>query len=75
MPQMYSTDTTFHAPQNLIYALHNPSPTRPLFKIGNGNKESLRNLAEIFRQSNPPSVPPRFSVRGEFQDKLQYVNQ
>ena len=37
-PQMYSTDTTFHAVQDLIDALHNPAPEISLVKLGNGHK-------------------------------------
>ena len=44
MPQMSSMYATFHAAHDLIYALHNPAPGIPLIKIGNGQKETLRNL-------------------------------
>ena len=45
---MSSTDATFHSAHNLIYATKNPATERPLVKLGNGHKESLSNLAEIF---------------------------
>ena len=35
MPQMSSTDTTIHATQSLIHALHNPDPVSPLYTLGN----------------------------------------
>ena len=72
---MSSTDATIHAAQDLINALHHPSPASPIVKLGNGHKEELSTLAEIFRKSNPPAVPPRVPVRDVFQDKLQEVNQ
>ena len=53
VPHMSSTDATFHTSQDLICAIHNPSPSSPLVKLVNGNKEALRNLAEIFRKANP----------------------
>ena len=53
MPQMSSMDATFHAAQELIYALQNPEPTIPLLKLGNLHKEALRTLAEIFIKANP----------------------
>ena len=63
MPQMSYVDATFHATQDLIYALQNPTPVIPPVKIGNGNKEALRTQAEIFRKANPPAVPLRVPVR------------
>ena len=74
-PQMYSKDATFHAAQDLIYALHNQTPESQLVKLGNGHKKALRTLAVIFRKSNPPAVPPRVPVKEVFQEKLQRVNQ
>ena len=44
MPQMSSTDETFHATQDIIYALQNTAPASPLVKLGNGHKEALSNL-------------------------------
>ena len=32
MPQMSSMDATYHTALDLIYALHNKSPARPLVK-------------------------------------------
>ena len=75
MTQMSSMDATYHASQDLIYALPNPEPAIPLVKLGHGHKESLNNLAGIFRKANPPAVPPRVPVREVGQNKLQEVNQ
>ena len=55
MPLMYSTDVTIHAAQDLIYALKNPAPATLLVKLGDGNKESLRSLSEIFGKETPLS--------------------
>ena len=41
----------------------------------NVHKDSLSTLSEIFRKANLPAVPPRVSVRGVVQKKLQEVNQ
>ena len=75
MPQMSSTYAPFCAAQDLIYAMQNPTPEIPLFKLVNGHKKTLRNLAEMFRKANPPEVTLRVPVRGSFKDKLQQVNQ
>ena len=75
MPQISSTDATFHAAQDFIYALHNPAPASPLLKLGNGQTEALRDLAEIFIKSKTPEVPLRVPIRAAFQQKLQQVNQ
>ena len=65
MPQMSSVYAMVHATQYLIYVLHNTAPEIPLFKLGNGNKEVLSTLSEIFRKvAPPPAVPPRVPVRG-----------
>ena len=45
MPQMSYMDATYHATQDLIYALQNPSPEISLVKLGNRHKEALRTLA------------------------------
>ena len=58
MLQMSSVDATYHAAQDLIYELQNPEPASPLLKLGNGQKESLKTLANIFRKANPPALPP-----------------
>ena len=68
-------DATYHTAQYLIYVIHNPVPEIPIVKLGDGYKESLKTLAEIFRKSNPPVVPPRVPVREVGQKKLQEVNQ
>ena len=75
MPKISSIDATFYAAQDLIYALHNPAPESPLFKLVNGNKEALRTPAEIFRKANPPAAALRVPAREVFQEKLQEVNQ
>ena len=53
MPQMSYMDATYHATQDLIYALQNPSPESSLVKLGNRHKEALRTLAEIFIKATP----------------------
>ena len=63
MPQMYSMDATFLAVKDLIYALQNPAPALPLVTVGNGHKETLRTLVELFIKANPQSVPPRVTGR------------
>ena len=60
---MSSMDATYHDKHDLIYTLQNPAPTSPLVKLGNGHKEALKTLAEIFRTLDPPDVPPRVPVR------------
>ena len=75
MPQMSSMDATYHAAQDIIYALHNPSPASRLVKLGNGHKEALKTISDIFRKSNPPAVPPRVSVTEVGQKKLQEMIQ
>ena len=72
---MSSMDATYHASQDIIYAIHNPSPTRPLLKLGHVHKEALKTLANIYRKANPPEVPLRVPVREEVQKKLQELNQ
>ena len=37
MPHMFPMDVTFHATQDLSYALQNPELAIPLVKLGNGN--------------------------------------
>ena len=54
---------TFHAAQDLIYALYNTALASPQVKIGNGHKEALRTLAKIFRKSRPLAVPSRVPVK------------
>ena len=74
IPKMSYIDTTFNAPQNLIYALYIPRPENPLYKIGNGHKEALRNLAEIFSKCIPPEIPLRVTIREIVQEKPKEVN-
>ena len=71
MPQMFSMDATYHAAQDLIYALHNLAPAITLVKLGHGHKEALNTLADIFRKANPPAVPPGVPVKEIGQRKLQ----
>ena len=75
MPHMSSMDATYHATQNLIYALNNPAPASPLVKLGHVHKEALKTLSHIFRKANPPAVPPRVPFREVGQRKLQELNQ
>ena len=42
---MSPKNATFHAAQDLIYALYNTEPEIPLVKIVNGHKEASRTLA------------------------------
>ena len=72
---MPSMDATYHTAQDLIYAIQNPAPARPLVKLGRGHKEALKTLSDIFRKANPPPVPPRVPVREVGQKKPQEVNQ
>ena len=68
-------DETYHAAQDLSYALQNIAPASPLVKLVNGHKESLETLAEIFRKTNPTAVPLRVPVREVGKNKIQEVNQ
>ena len=72
---MSAMDATYHAAQDLIYVLQNPSPASPLAKLGHLNKEQLKTLAKIFRKANPPALPSRVPVMEVGQIKLQEVNQ
>ena len=58
-------DATFHAAQDLIYTLQNPEPTRPLSKLGNGNKGELKKIAKISRKSTPPSSDYEGASQGD----------
>ena len=51
---MSSIDATFHTAQYLIYLLQNTEPENPPTKLGNGLKEALNTLAEIFCKARPP---------------------
>ena len=75
MLDIFSTDATIHATQDLIHALQNTAPARPLVTLENEYKEALIYLAKIFGKQISPLVPPRVPVRGEYQGKLQQVNQ
>ena len=54
MPHISSMDATYHAAKDLRYALQNTSHKITLVKLGNGHKEALKTLADIFRKANPP---------------------
>ena len=43
--KMSSKDATFHTTPDLIFALQNQAPAKPLVKPVNWHKEALRNLA------------------------------
>ena len=75
MPNMSTKDANFHATQDLIYTLQNPEPTSPLVKLGNGHKETLKNLSKTFKKYSPPAVTPRVPTREVVQEKLKEVNQ
>ena len=66
---------TFHAAYDLIYALHNTRPARPLVKPKNQHNKSLITIAKIFIKIIPPAVPPRVPVGEVVQEKLKEVNQ
>ena len=74
MSLMSYMDATYHAAQDLIYALHNPALAIPLVNLGNLHNEALKTLAEIFRKANPPAVPPRVPVREVGQKKPHDMN-
>ena len=75
MPKMSSTDATIHAVQDLIIALQNPSPSRPLVTVINVHKEALIYLANIFGKAAPSAVPQRVPINEAYPEKLQQVNQ
>ena len=72
---MSSVGAIYHYAQDIIYAIHNPEHAIPLVKLGNGNKEALKTLANIFRKANTPVVPLRVPVREVGQKRLQEMNQ
>ena len=72
---MSSADATIHAKQYLICALQNPAPDSPLVTLVNEHNEALISLADIFGKSTSPTEPPGAPVEGEYQDKLQHMNQ
>ena len=74
MPTMSSTDDTIHAAQDLVQALQNPAPARPLVKLGNEHKEALIYLSDIFGKAISPAVPPRVLIEEAYPEKLQNVN-
>ena len=75
MPKMSSTDATIHAVQDLIIALQNASPSRPLVTVINVHKEALIYLANIFGKAAPSAVPQRVPINEAYPEKLQQVNQ
>ena len=72
--QKKKIDATFHAAQNLIYALYNPAPEKPLSKLGNGHNEALSTPAEIFSRASPPVIPMRVLIREVIEEKPKEVN-
>ena len=63
MPKMSSKGATFHAAQDLIYALQNPAPAILIVKLRNGYKEELRTQVEKFSKASPPTIPLRVPVK------------
>ena len=72
---MSSVYETYHSTPDLIHALQNPAPASSLLNLGNGHKESLKTLADIFRKVNPPAEPSRVPVREGGQKKSKEMNQ
>ena len=64
---MSSTYATIDSAQDLIRALHHPSPEIPLVALGNSHNESLRSLVEIFGKATSPAVTPSLPVREAYQ--------
>ena len=71
---MSSKDATFHAAQDLIYALQNPELASPVFKLGNwaqgGIEEPIRNIQKKQLPSSTSKGAsqggsPRETQRGE----------
>ena len=63
-----------HAAQNLMCALKNPAPARPLVIIvtlGNVHKEAMISLAEIFGKVTSPEVLLRVPIKEAYTEKLQ----
>ena len=54
MLKISSTDATIHASQDLVNALQNTAPIRPLVTIGNVQKSSLVYQAVIFGKATSP---------------------
>ena len=75
MPKMSSTDATIHAAQDLIHALQNLAPARPLVTLVNVHKEALGFLSDIFGKATSPSVPPRVPIKEAYPEKLRHMNQ
>ena len=71
---MSSKDATFHAAQDLIYALQNTSPASPLVKLGNWAQVGIEDPIRNIQKNQPPSSTskgvsqggsPRETQRGE----------
>ena len=71
---MSSTDAKIHPAQDLIYALQNTEPYRPLVTLGNAHKEALRSLADILEKSTNQAEPPRVPIKEVYPEKLQQVD-
>ena len=70
IPLMSSTDATIHPVQDLINALQNPAPARPLFILGNAHKEALISLADIYINPPPSSSTSERSRQGSIPIKI-----
>ena len=75
MLDIFSTDATIHATQDLIHALQNTEPARPLVTLVNAHKEPFISLADIFGKSTSPEVPLMVPIEEAYPEKLQQVNQ
>ena len=74
MPNMSYIHATFHAAQDLIYALQNPEPESPLEKTNKLTQVGIDYPSINIQKSHPPSntsegasqgVSPRETQRGE----------
>ena len=63
MPKLSSTDAEIYAAQDLIHALQNPAPTRPLVTLGYVHKKALISLAKIFGKTTSLDVPQRVPIK------------
>ena len=57
MSKIGSTDDVIHPAQDLIHAMQNSEPFRPLVTLGNAHKEALISIADIFEKVTSPSRP------------------
>ena len=68
MPNMFSTDTSIHAAQDLIHALRNTATDSPVVTLGYDHTAALRALSVIFNKSTPRAINPKV-VPNETQNK------